>query len=73
MFGTVLKNGQLLLLVLADSLRYAAFMAMNGIGIYYFRYVARNIGMMTLSLTVQSVLGLGAAFVMPILARKIGK
>jgi Na+/melibiose symporter-like transporter len=73
MFGTVLKNGQLLLLMLADGLRYAVYMGMTGLGVYYFRYVAQNMGMFTFALTIQSVCAFGAALIMPSVARKIGK
>jgi Na+/melibiose symporter-like transporter len=73
MFATVLKNGQLLLLMLADGLRYAVVMAMTGLGIYYFRYVAQNMGMFTFALTVMSISAFAAALVMPSVARKIGK
>jgi Na+/melibiose symporter-like transporter len=73
MFATVLKNTQLLLLMLADGLRYAVFMGMTALGVYYFRYVAQNMGMFTFALTVQSLCAFGAALLMPALARKIGK
>jgi Na+/melibiose symporter-like transporter len=73
MFATVLKNGQLLLVMLADGLRYAVYMGMTALGVYYFRYVAQNMGMFTFALTVQSVAAFAAALLMPSVARKIGK
>jgi Na+/melibiose symporter-like transporter len=73
MFATVLKNGQLLILMLADGLRYAVVMAMTGLGVYYFRYVAQDMGMFTFALTIQSISAFAAALLMPAVARKIGK
>jgi Na+/melibiose symporter-like transporter len=73
MFSTVLKNGQLLILMLADSLRYAAYMGLAGLGVYYFRYVAQNMGLFTVALTVQSFSAFGVSLIMPAVARKIGK
>jgi Na+/melibiose symporter-like transporter len=73
MFATALKNGQLLIVMLADGLRYAVFLAMAGLGVYYFRYVAQNMGLFTVSLTVQSVSAFAASLLMPAAARKIGK
>ena len=73
MFATALKNGQLLIVMLADALRYAAMMALTTMTVYYFSYVAKNIGMVTLAFTVQNLLGFGSSLVMPAVARKIGK
>jgi Na+/melibiose symporter-like transporter len=73
MFATALKNGQLLILMLADALRFAGLIALTGLGVYYFRYVAQNMGMFTLALTVQSVSAFVAALLMPAAVRKTGK
>jgi Na+/melibiose symporter-like transporter len=73
MFATVLKNGQLLLLMLADGIRYAVVMAMTGLGVYYFRYVAQNMGMFTFALTGLRISAFGAALLLPWVAGKIGK
>jgi Na+/melibiose symporter-like transporter len=73
MFATALKNVQLLIIMLADGLRYAVYMGLTGLGVYYFRYVAQNMGMFTFALTVQSIAAFAAAFLMPAVARKIGK
>jgi Na+/melibiose symporter-like transporter len=73
MFATVLKNGQLLLLMLADGIRFTVIWGMTGLGVYYFRYVAQNMGLFTLALTVQSVCAFIASLAMPAVARKTGK
>jgi Na+/melibiose symporter-like transporter len=73
MFGTVLKNGQLLLVMLADALRFAVYTSTIGLGVYYFRYVAQNMRLLTISLTIQNVCGFIASLAMPLVARRIGK
>jgi Na+/melibiose symporter-like transporter len=73
MFGAVIKNGQLLILLLADTLRWAGIMALFQLPAYFFTYVARNMAMLTPALTIQSVLGFIASLFMPALAKKTGK
>jgi Na+/melibiose symporter-like transporter len=68
-----MKNGQLVILFLADSLRWAATMTIMTLGAYYYNLVAKDPNMMTLGLTVQSVLGLVLAFMIAPLSRKLGK
>jgi Na+/melibiose symporter-like transporter len=73
LFGETLKNGQLLLLFLADSLRWAAYMSLSAITAYYFRYVANNMALVTVALTAQSVAAfIGSVAGRPI-ATKLGK
>jgi Na+/melibiose symporter-like transporter len=71
-FGT-LKNPQMIILLLADALRWTSMMTIMGVGMYYYSYVVKNPGMMTIALTVQSVIGLVMAFILAPLARKLGK
>jgi Na+/melibiose symporter-like transporter len=73
MLVDTLKNGQLRILFVADSLRQAAYLTIMTLGAYYFNLIAKNPNMMTLALTLQSVLGLALAFVLAPLARKMGK
>jgi Na+/melibiose symporter-like transporter len=73
MFGETLKNGQLLLVFLADSLRWAAFFSLSAIAAYYFRYVAQNMAMLTVALTAQSVAGLAGSIAGRPIAKKLGK
>ncbi|MDR0708593.1 MAG: MFS transporter [Spirochaetaceae bacterium] len=73
MFRETLKNGQLLLLFVADSLRWAAYMSLSAIAAYYFRYVAQNMAMLTLALTTQSVAGLLGSIAGRPISKKLGK
>jgi Na+/melibiose symporter-like transporter len=68
-FGETLKNGQLRLLFVADSLRWAVYLSVPAIAAYYFRYAAKNMAMLTLALTSQSM----AAFIGSIAGRPISK
>jgi Na+/melibiose symporter-like transporter len=72
-FGKTLKNGQLLLLFLADSLRWAAYLSLSAIAAYYFRYVAQNMALLTVALTSQSVAGLIGSIAGRPIAKKLGK
>jgi Na+/melibiose symporter-like transporter len=71
-FGS-LKNPQMIILLLADTLRFTATMSIMRLAMYYYSYVAKNPGLMTGALTVQSVLGLAMAFILAPAARKLGK
>jgi Na+/melibiose symporter-like transporter len=72
-FGETLKNGQLLLLFVADSLRWTTYMSLSAIAAYYFRYVAQNMALLTLAMTVQSVAGLVGSIAGRPIAKKLGK
>jgi Na+/melibiose symporter-like transporter len=72
-FGETLKNGQLRILFLADSLRWAAYMSLTAIAAYYFRYVAQNMAMLTLALTTQSVAGFAGSIAGRPISKKLGK
>jgi Na+/melibiose symporter-like transporter len=58
LFVETLKNGQLILLMIADALRYCAALSIVSVAAYYFRYVIQDMGKLTIALTVQSVFGL---------------
>jgi Na+/melibiose symporter-like transporter len=73
MFGSVMKNGQALWLVLAEIVRWTSSIAMLSIPAYFFTYVARDIGMLAPALTIQSVLGFASSLFAPTLAKKTGK
>jgi Na+/melibiose symporter-like transporter len=72
-FGETLKNDQLLLLFLADALRWAAYISLSAIAAYYFRYVAHNMAMLTVALTSQNVAALVGAIAGRPIAKKLGK
>jgi Na+/melibiose symporter-like transporter len=72
-FGETLKNGQLLLLFVADSLRWTAYLSLSAIAAYYFRYVAQNMALLTVALTAQSVAGLIGSVAGRPIAKKLGK
>jgi Na+/melibiose symporter-like transporter len=63
----------MIILLIADALRTVGIMTLMGVGMYYYSYVVKTPGMMTIALTVQSIIGLVMAFVMAPIARKLGK
>jgi Na+/melibiose symporter-like transporter len=73
MIASVLKNGQLLILLLADTMRWAATMALFQLPAYFFTYIAKDMSKLTIALTIQSVLGFTASLFMPAIAKKTGK
>jgi len=73
MLSSTLKNGQLLILMLADTLRYTVMMFLALFNMYYFTYVAGDRNMMTLFLTISSVLSVFGAFIAQPIAKKAGK
>jgi Na+/melibiose symporter-like transporter len=73
LFGETLKNRQLLILMVADSLRYCSSLSIASLAAYYFRYVIQDMGRLTIALTVQSVIGLLGAVVGQAILKKAGK
>jgi Na+/melibiose symporter-like transporter len=73
MFSGTLKNGQLIILLLADAFRQTSFLSVMALGIYYFTYVAKNPGMLTVAMTAQSIGALLGSFAGQPIAKKIGK
>jgi Na+/melibiose symporter-like transporter len=73
MFGETLKNGQLRLLFLADSVRWTAFMTFAAVTAYYFRYVVQNMALLTVALTAQNVAGFLGAVAGRSISKKLGK
>jgi Na+/melibiose symporter-like transporter len=73
LFAETLKNGQLLLLMAADALRYCAYLAIVSVAAYYFRYVIQDMGKLTIALTVQGVAGLLGAMAGQVIPKKLGK
>jgi Na+/melibiose symporter-like transporter len=72
-FVETLRNGQLLLLFLADSLRWAAYISLSAVAAYYFSYVAQNMALLTVALTAQSVAGFTGSVAGRPIATKLGK
>jgi Na+/melibiose symporter-like transporter len=73
LFAETLKNGQLLILMAADALRYCAYLAIVSVAAYYFRYVIQDMGKLSIALTVQGVAGLVGAMAGQVIPQKIGK
>jgi Na+/melibiose symporter-like transporter len=73
LFVETLKNGQLIILMLADALRYCASLSIVSVAAYYFRYVIQDMGRLTIALTIQSVAGLLGAMAGQVIPKKIGK
>lgn len=68
-----LKNPQLVVIILAEMLRWGIMMTLISLVMYYFSYIIGDPGMMTVSMTVQSVLALLFSFVAPSIVKKTGK
>ncbi len=60
--GAALKNASLWVLMCADFLRWAAMFLNLGILVYYFTYVANNVGLMALYILISSLIGTVAAY-----------
>jgi Na+/melibiose symporter-like transporter len=73
LFTETLKNGQLIILMIADSLRYCASLSIVSLAAYYFRYVIQDMGKLTIALTVQGVFGFLGALAGQVIPKKIGK
>jgi Na+/melibiose symporter-like transporter len=73
LFAATFKNGQLLIVLIADALRGCAFFSMLSLGVYYFRYVVQDMGKLSIALTVQSVCGLLGAMAAQGILKKLGK
>jgi Na+/melibiose symporter-like transporter len=72
-FIETLKNRQLLVLLIADAFRWASYMTVMALGIYYFSYVAQNMAMLATAMTTQSVFGFLGTIAGPPVAKKLGK
>jgi Na+/melibiose symporter-like transporter len=73
LFVETLKNGQLIILMIADALRYCASLSVVSLAAYYFRYVIQDMGKLTIALTIQGVFGLLGAMAGQVVPKKIGK
>jgi Na+/melibiose symporter-like transporter len=73
MLGAVVKNSQLLILLLADTLRNTAYQCALQLPAYFFTYVIGDIKKLSSVLTMRSILAFVASLLTPGLARKIGK
>lgn len=73
MVSNTLKNGQIIIVMLADTLRSSVTMSLASLAMYYFTYVAGNRAMMTVYMTTSAVVGLLAAFMARPVSKKLGK
>ena len=73
MLTNTLKNGQIVLLMFADTLRSAVLMSIAGLNAYVFRYVVQNMALMTTYLTISSAVGILVAFAARPISAKLGK
>lgn len=73
MISETLKNGQIIIVLLAEMFRWGIVMTILSLAMYYFSYVVDQPLMMTTSMTVQSVLALLCSFIAPAIVKKIGK
>lgn len=73
MFGTLLKNPQMLVLFLVFTVLYIAQFTYQANYTYYFIYVVGDFTKLTLATLINAVVGFVAAMVMPKLGAKLGK
>ncbi|QBE96775.1 putative symporter YjmB [Blautia producta] len=73
MFGTLLKNPQMLILFLVFTILYIAQFTYQANYTYYFIYVVGDFTKMTLATLINAFVGFLAAMVMPKLGAKLGK
>ena len=73
MFGTLIKNPQMLVLFITFSVLYIAQYTYQANYTYYFIYVAGDFSKMTLSTLCSGIFGFFAAMFMPKVAAKLGK
>ena len=73
MFGTLLKNPQMLVLFLVFTILYIAQFTYQANYTYYFIYVVGDFTKMTLATLINAFVGFLAAMVMPKLGAKLGK
>lgn len=74
MYGETLKNGQLWILLLTDMLRQTSVFVLSGMLGYFFTFAVGDFSMMSNGLLINSIAAcVGAFFVGPYIARRIGK
>jgi Na+/melibiose symporter-like transporter len=72
-YGDTFKNPYIWILIFANVMAQVAMFTLTPLSAYYFTYSIGNMNLMAVSRTGMSFLGLGVAFVMPKIVRKIGK
>jgi len=72
-YGELLKNPMVWVLLCINILAMTSMFTIFPLGMYYFTYSVKNEMMQPVSMTIMSVVGLFAAFIMAPVARKIGK
>ena len=73
MYGQTLRNSQLWVVLIAQTLITTGIVLVASIQIYYFQYSIGNVNMQPVSATIMAIVGCAAAFIMAPVARKIGK
>ncbi|MCL2153960.1 MAG: MFS transporter [Oscillospiraceae bacterium] len=73
MYGQTLRNSQLWVVLIANSLSTTAILLIASLGIYYFQYSVDNVNMQPVSATILAIVACVASFVMAPVAKKIGK
>jgi Na+/melibiose symporter-like transporter len=73
MYGQTLRNSQIWVVLIANSLSTTAVLLVASLGIYYFQYSIGNVNMQPVSATILAIVACVASFVMAPVAKKIGK
>jgi len=73
MYGQTLRNSQMWVVLIANSLSTTAMLLIAQLGIYYFQYSIGNVRMQPVATTILACVAVLAAFVMAPVAKKIGK
>jgi Na+/melibiose symporter-like transporter len=73
MYGQTLRNSQIWVILIANSLSTTAVLLVASLGIYYFQYSIGNVNMQPVATTILAIVAGVAAFAMAPVAKKIGK
>ena len=73
MYGQTLRNSQIWVALIAQTLITTSVVLVASVQIYYFQYSVGNVKMQPVSATIMAIVGCVAAFTMAPVARKIGK
>ena len=72
-YSQLLQNPMVWVLLVINILSMTSMFGVAPLGMYYFQYSVKNIGMQPVSMTIMSLVSLGAAFIMAPVAKKVGK
>lgn len=72
MLHCVIKNPPLIYMLIAETLKFTAFMIFISTFAYYYQYILVDFSAITLTTTIASVVALGSSLIAPVIIRKMG-